>query len=393
VTAAWPDQIPDDNDFVLAGRPLRTGVTLASTARFGDDVWRLEPAILQKHVKSLALNFPAIPDRYQRDAKQLCYAVLAGPLPPGEKRLNITTVRSIFVNIKLFLKWLDARPAVENRPPRPRLGDLRTADYEDYERYIRRYFRGAGGRENARRGVHMFWRYRSGLSDPPRVNPRDAEGFGRVAARSRENATDRIPEAVLAPLIAWSMRFADDFATDVLAADSRWRDYHRELKRNDRLGRNSGVIEDITTYLDAHIASGQPLPGYRGTPNWRFIGSLLGVSRKSLERPNIKAMFDTAVAEVGATEHTCFPLTVTGTIDGADWISGIAIRHPHQSLQQLARLLQVSCYILIAFFSGMRDSEKRAELHWMQHCDDDENDFSCWSACVRWVRIATGEPS
>jgi hypothetical protein len=36
---------------------------------------------------------------------------------------------------------------------------------------------------------------------------------------------------------------------------------------------------------------------------------------------------------------------------------------------------------------------KRAELHWMQHCDDDKNDFSRWSGRVRWVRIATGGPS
>lgn len=289
--------------------------------------------------------------------KQLCYAALAGPLPPGEKRLSITTVRGVFVNIKTFLKWLDTRTPVQDRLSHPRLGDLTAADYEDYERYIRGYFRGAGGRENARRGLYMFWRYRSGLSDPPRVNPRDAEGFGRATARRRENATDRIPESILAPLIAWSQRFVDSFAADVLAADARWHDYHRGLKRNDRLGRNNGVIEDITAYLDAQIASGQPLPGYRGTPNWRFIGSALGVSRKSMERPTNKALFDAAIAQVGVTEHTWFAITVTGTIDGAHWISGIAIRHPYQSLQQLARLLQVSCYILIAYLSGMRDSE------------------------------------
>jgi putative endonuclease len=38
-------------------------------------------------------------------------------------------------------------------------------------------------------------------------------------------------------------------------------------------------------------------------------------------------------------------------------------------------------------------ADKRAELHWMQHCDDDKNDFSRWSGRVRWVRIATGGPS
>ena len=41
----------------------------------------------------------------------------------------------------------------------------------------------------------------------------------------------------------------------------------------------------------------------------------------------------------------------------------------------------------------IRGRYKRAELHWMQHCDDDKNDFSRWSGRVHWVRIATGGPS
>jgi hypothetical protein len=41
----------------------------------------------------------------------------------------------------------------------------------------------------------------------------------------------------------------------------------------------------------------------------------------------------------------------------------------------------------------IRGRYKHAELHWMQHCDDDKNDFSRWSGRVHWVRIATGGPS
>lgn len=84
---------------------------------------------------------------------------------------------------------------------------------------------------------------------------------------------------------------------------------------------------------------------------------MLGVSRKGMQRKEINALFDTALATVGATEHTWLPLKIIGTLDEAEWVSGIAVRHPLQSLQQLTRLLHVSCYILIAFFSGMRDSE------------------------------------
>lgn len=351
-------ELPGDADHVLANRPLRSGVTLASTSRFGDDVWGLEPAILQKHVKALKLNFPAIPERYRLDAKQLCYAVLAGPLPPGERRLGIATVRSMFVCIKTFLKWLDTLPPADGRRAQPRIGELTASDLEAYERYIVEYFRNPGMRENARRGVSMFWRrYRTGLSDPVRINPRHVEGFGRVGSRPRENATDRVPEPVLAPLIVWALRFVDDFSADILSAADKWSDYRRTADRNGRYGRNSGATEAIVAYVNSQLEQGKPLPGFRGAANWRFIAAMLGVSRKSLERPQNGALLDEAVARVGITEYTWLATTVTGTLGGAPWVSGIAVRHPYQSLQKLTRLLQLSCYVLIAYFSGMRDSE------------------------------------
>ena len=357
MTSALPDHLPGDDDFVLAGRPLRPGFLLADTARFCEDEWRLEPAILQEHVKSLALTFQTVPSRYRLQAKQLFYALLAGPLPPGEKRLGIATARSLFVCVKAFLTWLDARPGTDGRRAHPRLGDLTGQDLEDYERHIVEYFRNPGMRENARRGVHMLWRYRSGLSDPLRINPRHVEGFGRVGARRRENATDRIPESVLAALIAWAMRFVDSFSADILAADATWREYHSQLKRSDRCGRNGGVVEDLRAYFDSHIERGQPLPGHRGLPNWRFIGAAVGVSRRSLDRPQYRELIDDALSKVGVTEYTWLPVAITGTLDAAPWVDGVAVRHPLQSLERLARLLQVSCYVLIAFFSGMRDSE------------------------------------
>jgi hypothetical protein len=36
-------------------------------------------------------------------------------------------------------------------------------------------------------------------------------------------------------------------------------------------------------------------------------------------------------------------------------------------MPHISRLLQTACYVVIAYLSGMRDSEKRAELHLMQH--------------------------
>jgi hypothetical protein len=36
-------------------------------------------------------------------------------------------------------------------------------------------------------------------------------------------------------------------------------------------------------------------------------------------------------------------------------------------------------------------SDKSAELHRMQHCDEVENDLSCWWVRVRGFRVTIGE--
>jgi hypothetical protein len=74
-----------------AGRPrrpsLRLGLRLDQTSRFADDTWRLEPAILQQHVHSKALNFATVltfvkptPNRAHGDSS--CGAAMLGDDDP-----------------------------------------------------------------------------------------------------------------------------------------------------------------------------------------------------------------------------------------------------------------------------------------------------------------------
>ena len=90
---------PLDAEFVLAGRPLRPDCSLEQTSRFQDDVWRLGPAINSESSLLKILNFAHIPTRFRTTVKELFYAMLAGKLPPGEPRREITTVRGHFTAI------------------------------------------------------------------------------------------------------------------------------------------------------------------------------------------------------------------------------------------------------------------------------------------------------
>ena len=368
MTSALPDHLPGDDDFVLAGRPLRPGFSLADTARFGEDEWRLEPAILQEHVKSLALTFQTVPSRYRLQAKQLFYAVLAGPLPPGEKRLGIATARSLFVCVKAFLKWLDARPATDGRPAHPRLGDLTGQDLRGLRTpHCRTLPQPGHERERPKRRPHVVaipqWAQRPPSDQPSTCRRLWARGSptarerDRSHSRARLGAPDRMVDAVRRLLLSGHFGRRHHLARVPLPAQEK-----RPLRPQRWRGRGSEGLLRLP-----HRTRRSPYPGHRGLPNWRFISAAVGVSRRSLDRAQNRELIDDALSKVGVTEYTWLPVAITGTLDGAPWVNGVAVRHPQQSLERLARLLQISCYILIAFFSGMRDSEKRAELRLMQH--------------------------
>lgn len=160
----------DGEHRVLAGRPLRPGVVLAETSRFADDLWRLEHGLLQQHVKTLALNFATVPERYRLHAKQLCYAMLAGPLPPGERRQSLLSIRRVFSELSRFLHWLDTRPPAAEQAAQPDLATLTGGDLTDYHRHLLA-LPSVSAREHARRAVRLFWRYRTGLADPLLIDP------------------------------------------------------------------------------------------------------------------------------------------------------------------------------------------------------------------------------
>jgi hypothetical protein len=209
-----------DDEFVLQGRPLRPGQALHETARFRDPQWPLRPAILQRSQKSHTLNFEAIPARYRHLAKELCFAMLSGPLPLGERRPALATVHNVLTGLAPFLAWLDSLLPRSGRPTPPVLAALTGVDLEAYQRHLLAVAPGRTTRDQRRSAVRQLWRYRHAmLTDRLPFDPHHVEGWNEPRRRgSSENTTDRIPEAVHGPLLAWALRFVDDFADDILLA-------------------------------------------------------------------------------------------------------------------------------------------------------------------------------
>ncbi|WP_157124494.1 hypothetical protein [Nocardia pseudovaccinii] len=356
--ASAPGIHPLDTALVLKQRPLRPGAVLEHTSRFGDDQWHLRPALLQQHQRALVLNFNSIPHRYRMVVKEVCYTMLSGDLPDGEPRPEVATVRAHFTSLKLMLTWLDSRTPPPGRPSGPRLADLIGADLQDFQRHLLATVPSSARRQGIRSAVRYFWRYRACLtSDQLSFDPLHVQDWTEPDRRSsggRENTTDRIPEAVHGPLLAWSLRFINDFAPDILRADNEWRrcrDHHDTT----RAGRNV-VKHRLDDLLADYIRNQRPLPSWNGQPNMAHLADEIGGHHSALL--NYHAEIAAAAAIVGLAPDTCYRIGITGLLDDKPWIHGISV-HPgdNNGLGKLTRMLMAACYGTIAFLSGMRDSE------------------------------------
>ena len=311
-----PDNQPHqlDQQLVLHARQLREGTQLHQTARFRDDTWELGPALLQHHREARLLNFSVVPVAYRTVAKELCYVMLSGELPLGERRLNPDTIRNVLLGARVLFCWMDSQ--------RPRtLTDLTPVDLSDYHKHLIATKPSVSIRNRCRVAVRYLWRYRHCLpTDRLTFDPRSVDGWDEQLQTSQvspENATERIPERVLGPLLAWALRFIDDFGPDILAAEQQW----RALRSSRPTGIRGEAPKRLSALLDEHRRRARPLPGRDGQVNKDFLARLLGCSRATLDRR--QAEIDAVAAEVGISEHTSFDIPITGRLGDQPWINGI----------------------------------------------------------------------
>ena len=342
---------PATGPHVLHGRELREDTALEHTSRFADDRWVLIPAITQRHERSLVLDFARLPAAHQPVARELFYGLLSGPLPPGLPRVSISTVRKTFTAAAYFLRWADNRARTTSS--RPALGHLGPADLDDYHRHLLATIRSRGTRAHYRATARLFWHYRAALNDPLGFDPAALDSWGEPNPSARgENSTPRIPEPVIGPLIAWALRFTDDFAPDILTAASEALALHDVRLGTSGRGLRPGVLEE---FLACCERENRPLPGFRGRVNATFLARKLDCYPSTLRRSRVLAA---AAARTGIDTGTYLDTPVTFSLDGRPWLDRIAYStRGYDSIGTLARMLQAACYILIAYLSGMRDSE------------------------------------
>ncbi|MEU7306077.1 hypothetical protein [Streptomyces sp. NPDC007206] len=345
---------PPQDALVLATRPLRPETRLEETSRYGQDVWILTPACLRADRRPLRLDFALIPHAHRDTARLLFYTLLIEDTPPGEEPITVSSVRAYFTCVRHFLTWAHGRGLA--------LSQVTGEDLDRYHGELTGLRLSVSGVLRHRRAVRMLWAYRSRLTDHLRQDPL-RRPFWQAWTRANprrydENLTDRIPEHVMGPLLSWALRWVDDFADDVFAARAE-RDAidTRPPLHPDRLVALQRVVDDYRRRgrplpaTPRRLTSGQP--GDEAVPNFSYLARLAGYPRRRLDRIHSRRLIQDAAGELGVDSDSPLHYLLKAQVDGQRWLENIS----YYDVGQFERLLQVSCWIVIAYLSGMRDSE------------------------------------
>lgn len=396
-----------DTTPVLATRRLDPQRSANPGSVFGDDYWYLTAALLEAHAAPVRLKFSDVPPQFQRLFKTYCWLLLNHEEPPPglprsgrphQARLAILSIFGHYSKLKPFFEWLAMQPT----------RSLIALTAEDYDAYLRYLLDGPFSADKCKRcieAVQVFWTYRDLLPPEGRLpilvpwNGANArELAGAPHKQSNENATVRIPEATMQPLLGWAIRFIEIFAQDIQVAYDEFRilSPRTELARHDgrspalrRRGPQRSLRTDVNKLLDWYEQVGRPLPGRRNNAgelepdHWHFARQLdcnFGAMRK------LRGWLTSNVAQRSLPLVDGAPLhdRVTGQLDGAPWR-----RTPitYDECRPLVRHLNIAALIIIAYLSGMRLGEVlNLERHCAVHDDDLHLDF----VHGRWFKNARG---
>jgi hypothetical protein len=369
VDATWA-QFPGPGTLVLARRPLRPGTRTEGLSVFADDRWHLTPAIFEENAKAVSISFAPVPECLRLQVKHVAWNLLNynGDQILRYKRLtrqqpSVRTVMSIIHQLKPFTLWLQTRGI-------SRFADVTAADLDLYAEHVTSSEIGLPTAEDMLAAVRWCWSRRLVLpvdarlpEDPPWSGEAVSDLVGRRPAPT-VNLTPRIHPEVMEPLLLWSLRFAEDFSGDIIAAFTEYkrlcnrnpRGRRRGLEKQPRRGRNR-IARDLKALLDFLHENGLPLPGLRQPDgiiavHYEHLGRLLNCQTVRLKYPHHEAAIEASGLPVA--EDAYLHYDATGMLEGKPWTD-----HPisYNQAPVLARHLQTACFVIVAYLSGARPSE------------------------------------
>jgi hypothetical protein len=350
-----PQFTRDQLDLTQIARPVLHEKSTTTALRFEDDAWDLTRFDRSTNGR-VTLYFSDIPDRHVETVKTLIAALLLqDPLLPD---LRIRTLLGWLGHLRIFTKLF----------PETALADLTAGDLHRWaDGRARKH--GEQWVRNHLMPVSMLFHHADRLPDGLAVDPalviadedRQATSEslpdrpGTPTRPNRENKTRRIPEDVLKPLVAWALLWVEHFASDIVSAQSEFEHLLNRRAQAERLagGPWVSITHRLEEYATDRRARGRGIPSMDGErPAKSFIARQLGVTTGTLKGKPTDRLVALA-AELGYEDGTLLDTVPTIWLDNAPWVASFDYR----SVPKQTRLLQTACYIVVAYLSGMRDSE------------------------------------
>ena len=204
-------------------------------------------------------------------------------------------------------------------------------------------------------GLWRMWRYAPCLPAGDRLmqppweaadHEDDISNWGSPRESRFENRTPPIHPETMSALLVWSMRFVNDFSSDILRA----RQLRTDMDANIWQRRRGGDLQRWNRYLNGLRRGGEPLPGYiliNGDTGLavNYLAAKLDVSRSTIQvhRPS-----DIEI-RVGAP----LDVEIRGRIEGERWVAAIDF----YEVDAWVRRLATACVVVTAYLSGMRPEE------------------------------------
>jgi hypothetical protein len=383
-----------------ASLPLPQG---AARPVFEDDEWDFTHVIglpVQMKLSARRLDFTAISDpRWQLVAKELILAMLAprhdavAPLPRACRTpVHIGTAKGRLDELTRWLNWLSQQG----------IGSLEEVDEDCCAAWLlhRRHARDEAGtvigshspaiRRSAAQVVIDLLNYRELLTaDRPSrgLRPwggRSASAVAEMPSGRQENKTQPVPAGMLQPLLAaalYAVTTLGPVATE-LAAELRQVPTMRARSRQ-ALGKRAQAKDPIAclrSVLAMHWQDHSPLPelsasgtGKRLANGWDPADPLLMVNLDGLAReaglwhfssrwlPVLRTEIEAALAGAGTISPFGHDARAVPSADGTLMPWTVPLQRDEAS--GLIGVIRTAAIIVILAVSGMRSSEKGAELH------------------------------
>ncbi|MFF5992898.1 integrase [Prauserella flavalba] len=375
-----------------AGTPLINPSTLPVWRRpfipcYGDTNWSFHYLSDNPSASNDLIRWDRFPEIYREPLRHAAWALVNFPLPDADLAMHGPAMRSRLSVGRMYRTvrdWLGLAEWLRDNNITV-LSEVTVDDLSEFSLHLGKrglsrntvvnYLVGLGR-------LHCYTRDylppQHRLVEPPWIGDAIDEYLPAASPRG-ENITEPITPDTLGPLLIWALRMVEDFADDILGAHverQRLLDAAREATEA-QAGR-----ENLLVLLHQLRREGKPIPTSRRTsvPSSSaglFLSGITGTSvhkvRLTLKSPEWRSYVQ---ANAGPSR---LETPIQGRVDGKPWHDGIEF----DEVPVLVRRLVDSCFIVIAYLTGMRPGEVLGLQHGC--CPDPNSDSEAPEGAVRHV--------